>query len=91
MNKINCLTYLLQMLEQGHKFVLLTNEDHFIGVNNKKIFELGDTFKKDLQAGYSLNGGNSYLPLEIGGKERIKRIFDLDERYGKVLDKYFEK
>lgn len=54
----------------------------------KKIFELGDTFKKDLQLGYSLNGGNSYLPLVLGDEKRIKKIFNLDERYSKIIDEY---
>ncbi len=86
---MNCLTYLLQLWDQGHRFVILGNENHYIGVNDKKIFELGDTFKKDLQAGYSLRGGNNYIPLEIGGKERIKKIFNLDYKHSKILDEYY--
>jgi len=86
----NCLTHLLNLWLEGHRFIILTNEDHFIGVNNKKIFELGDAFKKDLQLGYSLGGGNSYLPLEKGGKERIKKIFNLSEKYSKILDEYYD-
>ena len=86
---MNCLTYLLQLWEQNHRFIILGNENHYIGVNDNKIFELGNTFKKDLQLGYSLRGGNNYIPLEIGDKERIKKIFNLDERYGKILDEYY--
>lgn len=88
---MNCLTYLLQLWEQNHRFIILGNENHYIGVNDNKIFELGNTFKKDLQLGYSLRGGNNYIPLEIGDKERIKKIFNLDERYGKILDEYYER
>ena len=88
--KINCLLYLLDLWKRGHRFVILTNEDHYIGVNNKKIFELGDSFKKDLINGYSLRGADSFIPIEIGGKERIKRIFNLDEEQYKILENYFE-
>jgi len=85
---MNCLTYLLQLWEQGHRFIILGNENHYIGVNDKKIFELGDTFKKDLQLGYSLNGGNSYIPLVFGDEKRLKKIFDLDERHNNLLIQY---
>lgn len=87
---MDCLRYLLLLLEQGHKFVILSNEDHYIGVNDKKIFELGGAFKKDLQLGYSFMGGNKYLPLKIGEKERIKKIFNLDERFSKTIEQYYE-
>lgn len=85
---MNCLTHLLELWKQGHRFIILENNNHFIGVNDKKIFELGDTFKKDLQLGYSLNGGNSYLPLVLGDEKRIKKIFNLDEKYSKIIDEY---
>ena len=58
--------------------------------NERKIFELGDSFKKDLINGYSLRGADSFIPIEIGGKERIKRIFNLDEEQYKILEKYYE-
>ena len=45
---MNCLEYLLDLWNRGHRFTILYNGDHCIGVNEKKIFELGDTFKKDL-------------------------------------------
>ncbi len=86
---MNCLEHLLTLFEQGHRFIILGNENHYIGVNDQRIFELGNIFKKDLQAGYSLMGGNSYIPLEIGGKERIKKIFNLNERYSNLLDDYY--
>ncbi len=86
---MDCLRHLLTLYNEGHRFIILGNENHYIGVNDKKIFELGNTFKKDLQAGYSLNGGNNYIPLEIGAKERIKKIFNLNEDYSKILDEYF--
>jgi len=88
--KVNCLTYLLDLWQRGHRFTILTNENHFIGVNDKKIFELGDSFKKDLILGYSLRGGNSYLPIEIGGKERFRKIFNLTEEQYKILEEYYE-
>ena len=85
---MNCLTHLLELFNQGHRFVLITNEDHFVGVNDKKIFELGDAFKKDLQRGYSIGGGDRYLPLDIEDIERIKRVFKLDDKYSQILDDY---
>lgn len=87
---MDCLRHLLLLWEQGHRFIILGNENHYIGVNDSKIFELGDTFKKDLQIGYSLKGGSRYIPLESGGKERIKKIFNLDERFSKIIDEYYE-
>lgn len=87
---LNCLTYLLQLWEQGIRFTIISNENHYVGVNDKKIYELGDTFKKDLQLGYSLSGGNNYIPLVFGDKKRLKKIFELDDRYSKTLDDYFE-
>lgn len=88
---MNCLTYLLLLLESGHKFKILGNGNHYIGVNSKKILELGDTFKKDLQMGYSFMGGNSYLLLEkCHDKKTVKKIFNLDERFSKIIDEYYE-
>lgn len=87
---INCLTHLLNLWSNGHRFIILENNDHFIGANDKKIFELGDTFKKDLQLGYSLNGGNSYLPLVFGDEKRLKKIFNLDKKYSKIIDEYMK-
>ena len=46
---MNCLTHLLELFNRGHKFVLITNEDHFVGVNNKKIFELVENLKKKFE------------------------------------------
>lgn len=33
---MNCLTYLLQLWEQGYRFIILGNENHYIGVSDKK-------------------------------------------------------
>lgn len=87
---MDCLRYLLDLVERGHRFTILGNENHYIGVNDKKIFELGNTFKKDLQAGYSFFGANNYIPLENGDKERIEKIFDLEEKYCILLSEYCE-
>ena len=48
------------------------------------------SFKKDLINGYSPRGADSVIPMEIGGKERIKRIFNLDEEQYKILENYYE-
>jgi hypothetical protein len=86
---MNCITYLLNLWHEGHRFIIITNEDHFVGVNDKKIFELGNTFKRDLQLGYSLRGGDRYMPLDVNSKDRIKRIFNLDDKYSTILDEYY--
>lgn len=89
--KINCLTYLLDLWQRGHRFTILTNVDHYIGVNEKKIFELGNTFKKDLMSGYALTGGSSYERIETAHKkETVKKIFNLTEEQYKILEEYYE-
>lgn len=87
---MNCLIHLLNLWEQGHRFTIISNENHYVGINDKKIFELGNTFKKDLQLGYSERGANRYIPIESGGEERIKKIFNLDKKYSKLIDEYYQ-
>jgi len=89
--KINCLTHLLELLGQGHRFTILYNDNHCIGVNESKIFELGETFKKDLLAGHSLDGGNKYIPIEeCLSCEVIQKVFKLNKRHSEFLECYFE-
>lgn len=87
---MNCLTFLLSLWREGHRFTIITNENHYVGVNDKKIFELGNEFKKDLQLGYSLHGGDRYLPIDFGALERTIKIFSLNETDQKTLTEYFE-
>ena len=47
-----------------------------------------NAFKKDLQRGYSIGGGDRYLPLDIEDIERVKRVFELDNKYSQILDDY---
>lgn len=89
--KINCLTHLLELFGQGHRFTILYNDNHCIGVNQTKIFELGDTFKKDLLCGHSLDGGNKYIPIEeCLSLEVLKKVFSLNKRHSEFLSDYFE-
>lgn len=88
---MNCLTYLLQLLSEGHSFKILYNGNHCIGVNRKRIFEIDDTFKQDLLAGYSLRGGDVYLPLEEGfSHSTVVKIFSLNQKEQKLLEDYYE-
>jgi hypothetical protein len=88
---MNCLEYLLDLWNRGHRFVILYNGNHCIGVNEKKIFELGDTFKKDLLAGYSLRGGDSYVPIESSfDLDALVRCFNLPPHYFIVAQEYYE-
>jgi len=88
---MNCLTYLLDLIGRGHDFDILYNGNHCIGVNDKKIFELGNTFKKDIINGYSINGGNEYIEiLTTHNKKTIKKIFNLDIRYSNILDRMYK-
>lgn len=87
---MNCLIYLLDLIEKDYKFIILSNENHYIGVSNDYIHELGNIFKKDLKLGYSLNGGNNYIPIITDGYARIVKSFKLDAHYSKLLNNYFK-
>jgi len=83
---MDCLRYLLLLLEQGHKFKIFYNSNHCCGVNKNKMFDLDNGFKKDMLLGYA----DMYLPLEqCHNKETVIKIFNLDERYSKILDEYY--
>ncbi len=90
MVKMNCLTHLLDLHNRGHKLKILYNSNHCIGVNTNKIFELGNEFKKDLLAGYSLKGGNSYLPIEqVMSCDDVIKSFQLDDKFTDILKQYY--
>ena len=57
---MNCLTYLLELLSQGVQMKILYNGDHCIGVSEKKIYDLGNYFKKELLECCNLK----YTPIE---------------------------
>jgi hypothetical protein len=83
---MSCLTYLLQMFSQGHRFLIFYDGNHCCGINEKKLFDLNGTFKKDVLLG----GVFRYERIEkCHEKEQIKRIFNLDEKNSKILDEYF--
>ena len=89
--KYNCLTYLLDLWKSGHRFKLLYNGSHCVSANEKRIFELGNEFKKDLMRGFSARGSNEYTPIELWhSKETIKKIFNLNEEDYKSLEEYYE-
>lgn len=84
---MNCLTYLLQLWEQGHRFTIFYDGNHCCGVNDKKLFDLNGTFKKDMLLGE----GFRYEKLQnCHEKETVKKIFNLDNRYSKLIDNYYE-
>ena len=83
---MNCLEYLLDLWYRGHRFTILYNGNHCIGVNDKKIFELGDTFKRDLLAGYSLAGGDT----TSHNFDSLVRCFNLPPHYFIIAKEYYE-
>ena len=85
---MNCLTYLLELLSQGVQMKILYNGDHCIGVSNKKIYDLGNYFKKELLVGSNLK----YTPIEDNHSlEVIIRSFEMkDKKYIEQITKYYE-
>lgn len=88
---MNCLTHLLKLWNEGHRFQINYNGNHCYGVNRSKIFELGNEFKEDLMRGFSSRGSNNYTPIEIWHtKETISKIFNLSEKENKLLEDYYK-
>ena len=57
-------------------------------MNEKKVFDLNNTFKKDFLNG----GGFRYTPIENNHNlETLIKIFNLDERNTRILEEYFSK
>ena len=85
---MNCLTYLLDLYERGHRFVIYYDSNHCYGVNEYKLFDYGNGFKKELVLG----GGRNYTTLESAHKkETVRKIFKLTEKQYKTLEEYYEK
>ena len=83
---MDCLRYLLNLLADGHRFTIYYNCDHCFGVSETKLFDFNNQFKKDFLYGLC----DMYLPLTIcHEKETVKKIFNLDERYSKLIDEYY--
>lgn len=88
---MNCLEYLLDLWERGHRFKILYNGDHCIGVNDRKIFELGSSFKRDLIAGFSLSGSDNFTHIEnCHCLENLTQSFSLSEHYQKLAKEYYD-
>lgn len=88
---MDCLRYLLDLLQRGHKFKILTDCNHCIGVSRKKLFDFGGFFKEDLVNGFSWRGGSQYLPIEeCHTKELVRKIFNLTDEEYKILESYYE-
>lgn len=83
---MDCLRYLLNLHSDGHKFTIYYNSDHCFGVSEIKLFDFNNQFKKDFLQGLC----DMYLPLTTcHEKETVKKIFNLDERYSKLIDEYY--
>lgn len=82
---VNCLTYLLEIFKGD--FTILSNENHYIGVNKTEIIDFENQFKEELLSGKSYG---KYIPIQIGDEKRIKKIFNLNEKHSQLLDNYFE-
>lgn len=88
---MDCLRYLLDLLDRGHKFKILYDGNHCIGVSETKLFDFGGFFKKDLINGFSWKGGSEYLPIEDSlEKERVCLSFKLTEKEFNILKDYYE-
>ena len=85
---MNCLTYLLKLISQGVKMKIFYNGDHCIGVSEKKIYDLGNYFKKELLKGCNLK----YTPIEDNHDlEAVIRSFEIKEQeYIEQLKKYYK-
>lgn len=88
---MNCLTYLLHLLSEGHKFKIFYNGEHCIGVNGKKLFDFGNKFKEEL-----LNGKNNTLKYfqitEYHPIEGLISAFNIkDELQLKLIENYYNK
>lgn len=87
---MNCLTYLLDLLNSGHEFIILYNGDHCIGVNVKKIFEVNNTFKLSLIKDDALS--KNYTRIEkFQSLEVISKIFELKPEDKAILTNYYKK
>lgn len=85
--KTNCLLFLLDLWQRGHKFKIFYDGCHCFALNEKKVFDLNNTFKKDFLAGK----GNRYILLENShDKETVKKIFNLTEEQYKILEEYYD-
>jgi hypothetical protein len=79
---MNCLTYLLDLWDKGHRFSILYNSDHCIGVNKSETFDLGNCIHKNLL--------KNLKPIkEVHSKDTIKYIFNLSEVESEILDSYY--
>ena len=67
---------------------LFYNGEHCIGVNENKIYDLGNYFKKELLKGCNLK----YIPIEDNHSlEVIIRSFEMkDKKYIEQITKYYE-
>ena len=84
---MNCLTYLLDLWNRGHRFKILYNGDHCIGVSSKKIFDFGNFFKEDLLN----NKQGAYTPIETWHtSETIFKIFSLTNKEDEIIKDYYE-
>ncbi len=83
---MNCLTYLLNLWKEGHRFTIFYDGNHCCGINEKKLFDLNNTFKKDFLLGF----GARYEKIEnCHKKETIKKIFDLNLEQQQIIDDYY--
>ena len=83
---MNCLTYLLELLSQDVQMKILYNSNHCIGVSEKKIYDFGNYFKKELLEGCNLK----YTPIEDNHDlEAVIRSFEMkNKKYIEQITKY---
>ena len=84
----NCITEGLKRVSLGVQMKIFYNSEHCIGVSEKKIYDLGNNFKKELLKGCNLK----YTPIEDNHNlEAVIRSFEIKEQeYIEQLKKYYE-
>jgi hypothetical protein len=80
---MNCLTYLLTLIEREVDLKLFYDGNHVVGFGLVEVFDFNNIW---------LDGSNKhkYLPIEeCHDSKTLKKIFNLNEDYSKILDEYF--
>lgn len=85
---MNCLTYLLDLLDKGYSFVILYDGNHCIGVNSNNIYDYEDILKKELLREPEIKLKHFRIE-KIHDLDVVNKIFELNKKELKVLEKYY--
>ena len=80
--ELNCLTYLLNLWEQGNRFTIFYCGDHCIGVTKEGILDFGN-FNWQEQTVHM-------MPIEKWhNKKTVSKIFNLSKEQNELLKQYY--